>query len=225
MTASARLGVLLPLANGDELSEADLRRRVFRFLHGFEGRGLRLQSGQQELWEVHDAAAAELKAVAKKVQTLFTTGFLFDGPAAPGTEGTGPDDIRLPLTFPSLRFGAFTPPKGRPRPDAMFTLIVEAWRLRDLVPFLAMHLLTTEGTTVSRCTAPAYRRWADSCNRFFVGSGLGRPRSVCSEACGARVKAKKVNEQRRLEREAWKAAQRAKATSRRTTTTRRRRKQ
>lgn len=215
MTTADRLGFLLPLANGDELSDEDLKRRVFKFLHGFEGRGLRLPTGQQELWDVENATEAELKAVVKKVQLLFMTGFMFYGPPARGTEGTTPDDVSLMLKFPSLHFGAFSQRRGA-RPDAPFMLLVEAGRLRDLVPYLAMHLLTTEAISVSRCAAPAYRRWSEACGRIFVGRGLGRPRGVCSDKCAARVKAKKVNEQRRLEREAWKAEQRKKDAQRKT---------
>ena len=220
MTTADRLGLLLPLANGDEPSEADLKRRVFRFLQGFEGRGLRLPTGQQELWDVENATEAELKAVVKKVQLLFSAGLMFDGPPAPGTEGITPDDVSLMLKFPSLHFGAFSQRRERARPDAPFMLMVEAGRLRDLVPYLAMHLLTTETVGVSRCTAPAYRRWSECCDRIFVGSGLGRPRSVCSDKCAARVKAKKVNEQRRRESAAWKAAQREKGASHRKRRTR-----
>lgn len=208
MTTPERLALLLPVANGDQLSEADLRRRVFRFLHGFEASGLRLQSGEGELRDAHDATAAELAATQRKLQRVFATGLLFDGPPAIGTEGIGPDDIQLQLSFPSLRFGAFSPPRGQ---RSRFAFMVEAGRLRDLVPFLAMWLLTTEAITVSRCSAPRYRDWKERCDRFLIWRGQGRPPEVCTKKCGARVKAKRVNEQQRREREAWKAAQRKKA--------------
>ena len=182
-----------------------MRRRVFDFLHHFEARGLRLQSSQHELWDLHDATAAELAATQKKVEQVFATGFMFESPRHEGQEDVGPDDIRLPLTFPSLRFGAFVPSRKQQR--GRFTLKVEAGRLRDLVAYLAMWLLTTEQVAVSRCTAPAYRDWASRCDRFVVWRGQGRPPKVCSPQCGARVKAKRVAEQQRREREAWKAAQ------------------
>lgn len=208
MTTPERLAQLLPLANGDPLSEADLRRRVFRFLQGFEASGLRLPSGEQELWDADGATAAELAAVQRKVQMVFATGFMFDAPRGRGTENDGPDDVRLPLTFPSLRFAAFRPPRGQ---RSRFAFIVEGGRLRDLVPFLAMWLLTTAAITVSRCSAPRYRAWKERCNRFLIWSGQGRPPEVCTRKCAARVKAKRVNEQQRREREAWQAAERKKA--------------
>jgi hypothetical protein len=210
MTTPERLTLLLPLANGDQLSVADQRSRIFRFLHRFEARGLRLPSGEQELWDAHEATATELKAVAEKVKRVFTTGFMFDGTPAPGTEGIGPDDVRLPLTFPSLRFAAFSPPPGRRRADRRFGLMIEAGRLRDLVPYLAMYLLTTEAVAIARCPAPRYRAWKERCDRFFIVGGHGRPSKTCSKKCATRVKAKRINEQRRREREAWKAALRKK---------------
>ena len=203
---------MLPLANRDRLSEADLRRRVFRFLHGFEARGLRLQGGQGELWDTHHATATELKAVAEKVARVFTTAVLFEeGHAPPGTEGIGPDDISLPLTFPSLRFGAF----GHGRQRGRFSLFVEAGRLRDLVPFLAMHVMATEEVSVSRCHAPAYRDWAHECGRAFIWRGHGRPPLVCSKECAARVKAKRVATLAKRERDAWRAAHPKKGKQRR----------
>lgn len=213
-TPAERLTLLLPLANADALSADELRDHVFRFLQGFKTGGLRLQSGERELWDAYDAPEVELKAIARKVRLVFTTGFLFDRPG-PGTEGITPDDVTLPLTFPSMRFGAFRPTRERKhkqaRPDR-FTLMVDGWRLRDLVPFLAMWLLTTEDIGISRCTAPAYRNWEEDCGRFFVGSGLGRPRLVCDAKCGSRVKAKARRDKERAEREARKAAQRRKST-------------
>jgi hypothetical protein len=214
MTTPERLALLLPLANGDQLSVADLGSRVFRFLQGFEARGLRLPSGEQELWDVDGATASELKAVAKKVERVFETGFMFEGPRAAGTEGIGPDDIRLPLTFPSVRFGAFIPPPGRRRADRRFTQVIEAGRLRDLVSYLAMYLLTTGAIAIERCPAPRYRNWKERCDRFFILGGQGRPSKTCSQKCASRVKAKRVNEQQRREREAWKAAQRKKTAPR-----------
>lgn len=210
MTTPERLALLLPLANGDRLTEADLRDRVCRFLQGFKAQGLRLPSGEQELWDADSATASELKAVQHKVQSVFATGFLFANPGQ-GAEGIGPDDIRLPLSFPSLRFGAFTPPRGPRRDGSRFAFMVEAGRLRDLVAFLAMWLLTTENVAVSQCAAPHYRSWKERCNRFLIWSGQGRPPEVCSKKCAARVKAKRVHEQQRREREAWQAAQRKKA--------------
>jgi hypothetical protein len=189
MTAAERLALLLPLANGDTLPDAEQRRHVFRFLQGFEARGLRLPAGEGELWDAHDATAAELAAVQRKVERVFFTAFLFEGEPAKGTENTEPDDIRMPLSFPSLRFGAFSPPSSRRRSG--FTFIVEAGRLRDLVPYLAMWLLTTESIKVSRCTAPQRGKWKERCGRFVIWLGRGRPPKVCRVGkCAGRVKSK-----------------------------------
>lgn len=85
----------------------------------------------------------------------------------------------MPLTFPSLRFGAFS--QRRP-----FTLLIEAGRLRDLVPYLAMYLLTTEPVSVARCPAPAIRNWKEECGRFFPRRAWAPVERVQPEVCGTR---------------------------------------
>lgn len=204
MTPAKRLSLLLPLANRDDISDADLSRRVFKFLHRFEARGLRLPEGEQELWDLDSADATELRAIGKNVAHVFFCGLLFDGPQPKGWTNSGPDDIPPPLWFPSLRFGAFAP-GGRRR--GRFTQIVTAKHLRHLVPFLAMHLLISEETRIGRCHAPARRNWKNECGRIFIWSGHGRPPKVCSKACGIRVKAKRVNEHARRDREETRAQQ------------------
>lgn len=191
-TPSDLLSQLLPLANGDALAERELRRRVFRFLRDFEARGLRLCAGQGELWDAREAALTELKAVARKVERVFATWLLFEGSPQEGTEHVGPDDVGGLLSFPSLRFSAFRPKKGRT------CMMVEAFRLRDLVPYLAMYLLTTEDVTVGRCPAPQRQHWKEECGRLFIAGGhVGRPSNTCSRPCAVRLKNKRVHEQQR----------------------------
>jgi hypothetical protein len=199
MTAPERLALLLPLANGDDLAPKEVRRRLLAFLNRFEATGLRLQMDARML-DANDAPDAELKAVQRKVEMLFATGFRFVGPRWRGFEDTGPDDIRLPLTFPSLRFGAFGAAPGKRRDRGRFTLWVDGNRRRDLVPFLAMWLLTTGGIATSRCPAPQAEHWDRQCNRFLLWSGRGRPPKVCSPKCADRVKAKKKHDKAQRER-------------------------
>jgi hypothetical protein len=203
MTATERLLLLLPLANRDPLTTAELRSRVSDFLDGFEARGLRLSGGEDHMRNVHHATPAELKAVAEGVAHVFFVGLLFEGPPWKGMEDTGPDDMGMPLEFPSLKFGAFKP---KVRKRARFDWMVEADSLHDLVAYLVMYILATEETRFARCHAPALRNWKNKCHRILIGGGLGRTRLTCNDACAARVKAKKVNDQARRERKAWQAA-------------------
>jgi hypothetical protein len=200
MTSPERIRQLLPLANGDELPSKTLRQLVLTFLNQFEASGMRLQP-DAGMWDAYSHATdTELKAVQEKVQKLFRTGFLFDRPRHSGTEHIRPEDIALPLSFPSLRFAAFSSPRGRLKTDARFTLRVDGNRLRDLVPFLAMWLLTTEDIAVSRCQAPESKNWRQRCDRFLLWSGRGRPPKVCGSKCADRVKAKRKFERARDER-------------------------
>jgi len=200
MTASERIRHLLPLANGDDLPPTALRQLLLAFLNGFEAPGLRLQP-DAGMWDAYrDATDVELKAVRSKVQTLFATGFMFEAPRYVGTENIGPDDIMPPLSFPSLRFAAFCPPRGKLSAPGRYTLWVDANRLRDLVPFLAMWLLTTGDIAVGRCLAPRSKHWDQRCNRFLLWSGRGRPPKACSPKCADRVKAKKKHDKARRER-------------------------
>jgi len=205
MDAAARLDQLMPLANGDELSERALRQRLLAFLHGIDLPGLRLRR-DAGMWDTHDAPAAELRATQRQLQDLFASAFWFSEHEAhlpywvpPGTpkgskaEFEDPiswDDLRPPLSFPSLRFGA----EYIARPSARWALRVDAGRLRDLVPFLALWMLTCGDLSVARCEAPAAAAWDRPCGRFFISGGRGRPSRTCSDKCRRRVKDKRKNE-------------------------------
>jgi hypothetical protein len=209
MTPPDRIRQLLPLANGDDSSPNALRQLLLAFLNGFKAPGLRVQA-DAGMWDAYrEASGAELKAVQRKVQMLFATGFMFEGPRAAGTENIGPDDIMPPLSFPSLRFAAFCPPRRRLSTPGRFTLTVDGNRLRDLVPFLAMWLLTTGDIAVSRCQAPRSEHWDQRCNRFLLWSGRGRPPQVCGPKCANRVKAKKKYDKARRERRELEALRKA----------------
>lgn len=199
MTPTDRLDHLILIANRDPLTEAEVRRRLFRFLHGFKTQGLRLGAGERELWDVRHATAKELAATTRKIEMLFDVVWMFERPSHPSAGNIGPDDVGAPLSFPSLRFAAFW---GQPG------FIVTAGRLRDLVPYLAMWLLSTEPVVVKQCQAPAFRDWQATCGRLFVQGAMGRPRKVCGEKCAARVKAVRVNEQMRESMEAKKGKRR-----------------
>jgi hypothetical protein len=217
MTAPERIRQLLPLANGDELPPKVVRQRLLSFLNGFEASGLRLQP-DAGMWDAYrDAPDAELKAVQSKVQSLFATGFMFEGPRHAGTENITPDDITPPLSFPSLRFAAFCQPRSKLSTPGRYTLRVDGNRLRDLVPFLAMWLLTTEDIAVSRCLAPRLKHWDQRCNRFLLWSGRGRPPKVCSLKCADRVKAKRKHDKARRERRELDTLRRAAQQQRRRT--------
>ena len=209
MTAPERIRQLLPLANGDDLPPNALRQLLLAFLNGFEAPGLRLQP-DAGMWDAYrDAPDVEVKAVQSKVQMLFATGFMFEGPRHAGTENIGPDDIMPPLSFPSLRFAAFCQPHRKLSAPGRYTLRVDANRLRDLVPFLAMWLLTTGDIAVSRCSAPRSEHWDQRCNRFLLWSGRGRPPKVCSPKCADRVKAKKKYDKAQRERRELEALRKA----------------
>lgn len=172
------------------------------FLHAFVGQNLHART-YTSMWEAHAVAAAEFEAIRRKVRRLMEAGFPDSGgesrylkesdqdrerrPAfikkgdRRGTENIGFEDMSLPLSCPSLRFGI------RPHTKrGASVLFVEGGRLRDLVPFLVLHLLTTGQTVVARCDAPAPGAWSERCGRFYVWIGKGRPREFCSDACRAR---------------------------------------
>lgn len=215
MTAAERIRRLLPLANGDDLPPETLRQTFLAFLHGFSAPGLRVQP-DAGMWDAYrDAPDAELKAAQRKIQMVFATGFMFDGSRREGREAIGPDDIMLPLSFPSLRFGAFSQPGRKPSTSERYTLRVDGNRLRDLVPFLAIWLLTTADLAVSRCQAPQAEHWAEQCDRFILWSGRGRPPQFCGPRCANRVKAKRKFIQTRSERRAVDALRRSTQPSRR----------
>lgn len=193
MTATERLALLLPIANGDPLTTAQLRQRLFDFLRGFTARHLRLPKFEHELHQVSRATSSQLHDAAEAVVKVFTLGLLAYGPHE-GFEDTEPDDVAM-LTLPTLAFGVFRPKKkpGRSR----FDWIVEAEDIEDLVPFLAMYLLATETTRIMRCHAPRRGNWEGKCHRIFVGGGPGRARLTCDTACAVRVKNKRVNDDAR----------------------------
>ena len=208
MTTLERVQKLLPWVNGDRLTSVEARGVVFGFLYGFEAAGLRLPS-DGGLWGAHDATAKELEATLAKLRDVFAVGFWFAREEVPpdGLGHMGWSDIALPLSFPTLRFGATRADRRKQSrreftPRGAYTLLVDSDELQDLVPFLVMHLLTTGDLLVGRCSAPKFRSWSERCNRLFIwGGGKGRPSNVCPGGqCGSRVKAKSKQERAKRDR-------------------------
>jgi hypothetical protein len=207
LTAPARLALLLPWLNGDGLGVVEIRRQLEDFLEAFnmsEGVGhLRTQVGQNELRSI---SAPELDKLRQSLFDLLRRGFL-----------PTPDEHRASgewwpwlQPFPSLQFGAIHRSRQSPgklsratkserrayaAPGAYTQLVVG--KLRDLVPFLVLHLLTAPGMAViARCPAPAPNDRTSRCGRFLVTAGRGRPRKFCSrKACRIRNHAEVVRKQ------------------------------
>lgn len=218
LTAPARLNLLLPWINGESLPKELVRQRVMSFLHDFVGQNLSAKT-YDSMWTAYHATAAEFEATRRKVRRLMEAGFPDSGgesrylketedrrgrPAfipvgdRSGLENIGFDDMLLPLSCPSLRFGI----KPHAKHEAS-ELFVEGGRLQDLVGFLVLHLLTAGQTVVARCDAPAPAAWHERCGRFYVWVGRGRPRSFCSDECRTRhfdkLRYEKELEQQRAE--------------------------
>lgn len=100
-----------------------------------------------------------------------------------GYEHIGPDDVMPPLSLPSLRFGLLGT-GSKTRRQAHYEMHVNAARLRDLVPFLVLHLLTVDDIPVSQCLAPGKDDWRIPCHRLFIWTKKGRPPEVCPAGQG-----------------------------------------
>jgi hypothetical protein len=176
MSPSVPLAHLVPLVN-DTLSDKAVTQRLRAFLNRLDASGLRLPR-QAGMWDVYGASTTELHATQKKLRELFDWGFRQD---------LDWDEMMPPLSYPSVRY---VPTQV----DERWTLVINAGRLRDLVPFVAMWLLTYGDTHVGRCTAPRPRAWNQTCGRYFVSSGVGRPRQTCSAKCALRAKNKQKHQ-------------------------------
>jgi hypothetical protein len=203
MTPAEQIELLLPWANDhdDALTLGVVRECLRRFLRSFSGSRLRV-TGHRGLDLVHDASHAELQATRRKVMRLLESAFWFsvDAPRdRRGHESLDWDDVRLPLSLPSIRFAAARRAKGYVKRSQLgrkdhrqllaggaYEILIEASRLRDLVPFLVLHLLAMPGAIgVARCSAPAPNDWTQRCGRLFIiATGRkGRPREYCSREC------------------------------------------
>jgi hypothetical protein len=209
MKPAERLAPLLPWVNGDPVPVPQVRQLLLAFLDRFAFGGL-ATTREAGMWDAYrDASASELEAVRKRLWTLIDSGFWFETPRDDGVD-IDPDSLTV-IGFPSLKFAAWRDPKNKRRSRGSYRLVVNAWRLRDLVPFLAMMLLLTSRVVVSRCPAPKKGDWKSTCGRYFVWSGEGRPPKVCPPTssgrslCADRVKAKMKFEKKQRERKAEKA--------------------
>lgn len=205
-TTLERLAQLMPWVNGDALSVTEQRQRLFQFLQGFSVAGICLPR-DVGMWEVDRATPTELDATQHKLQKLFASAFWFArGHDARGTENITWDDVELPMSFPSLRFAAKRIEHDK-QWQARYALMVSAGRLRDLVPYLVLQVLTVEKVPVIRCRAPRERDYASRCDRLFIWTKNGRPPEVCPKVpgkrrlCADRVKAEAKKEAERMRRE------------------------
>jgi hypothetical protein len=175
MTAPDRLDPLMKWINGDRMTDAQIRRSLLRFLKGFPGQRLKLQT-DAGMWDAYYAAPDNLNATRDNLITLLNTAFpSLDGDRR-GTENITFEDCAPPLAYPSLRFGVW--------PNSS-DLLVDG-DLPDLVPFLVLHLITSHQVQIARCEAPLLNDWALHCGRFYVWLGRGRPKMFCSNACKTR---------------------------------------
>jgi hypothetical protein len=192
-TAAERLQTLLPWVNGDS---SDAREPLAAFLKSFDGSAssghLRAlyEAGQDEL----QTGAVSLDALRRDVEEVLMSGF----PPEPGYSYVWGSRTR---SLPSLRFGVWLNPHARKLPakarhwwrtePGAFIRTVDG-KLRDLAPYLVMHLMTMRGmVTLARCPAPAAGDWMKRCGRFLVSGATGRPRTFCRDACKVRADSKK----------------------------------
>jgi hypothetical protein len=195
MTSAERLDLLLDWINGDKVSDAKARQLLLGFLHGFAGRNLRC-SRDAGMWDAYDASNSELEAVRRKLRRLLESALPMDEQLHPSIRFEF-EDLLLPITAPSLRFGVH--PKSH-------ELMIEGGRLRDLVPFLVAHELS-RSMTVVRCEAPAPRAWESRCGRFRGWLGKGRrPRFCRGNACRVRHHSKVRREAEREDRRQFRQA-------------------
>lgn len=98
--------------------------------------------------------------------------------------------------LPSLAFGvrgARSLPKNRKARRAHFAapgsyVMQVRGQLRDLIPFLVLHTLTSPGAArLARCPAPRPRDAERQCGQFFLTGGKGQPKKFCSDACRVRA--------------------------------------
>ena len=215
MTTAEQIDLLLPWLN-DRLPDRAVRRLLHAFLASFRATRIRLpEPGGHDL--VADATDEELAATRRKLERLLSSAFWFsdeDEGDHRGTKHLDWEDVRLPLTFPSIRFGAARQVASVKRSAlnrrerkaladrGAYQVLIEAGRLRDLVPFLVLQLLAAPGEiTISRCPAPAPLNWKQRCGRLFiVAKGVGRPKEFCSRDCTNRRDSVRKEERKQEER-------------------------
>ena len=193
MTAPDRLAPLMPWINGDHVTDAQIRRSLLRFLKGFPGQRLKLQT-DAGMWDAYTGSADELNATREKIITLLDAALPSRDGDRRGTEDITFEDCVPPLACPSLRFGVW--------PDTS-DLLVDG-DLHDLVPFLVLHLITLRQVEIARCDAPFPNNWARHCGRFYVWLGRGRPKMFCSDACKTRQHGKANYEKALVEKKSKK---------------------
>ena len=194
-----QLRLLLAWINGEEDDEQAAHSALVTFLEHFHAPHLRVHAdvmtSEAHAWATTKALAAT-RATVRDVLGL--TRVDAEPPAwldevdREGLDDIQVEDIEVSLACLSLRFGV--------RPGAEPELHVDARRVRDLVAFLLLHLLTLGEGKVGVCDAPTERKWKRRCNQVFVQNGHGRPRRFCSDACRRRHfdKRKDVEERRKL---------------------------
>ena len=187
-TPLGRLALLVPWVNGDGVPQ--LRLQLAAFLGSFDGSagaghlqvhmGRAAQGGTTpRLERARDLSEAMLEDVRARVIAVLRTGF----PLEPRLKDVSGGEVEA---FPSLRFGVGRLRAGDRSTAGAYTVVVDG-ALRDIVPFLVIHLLTTPGmATLTRCPAPTANNWTERCGRFVITHGKGRPRVFCSEACRVR---------------------------------------
>jgi hypothetical protein len=182
MTNAERLNLLLPWLNGDPLADDQIRRLLVRFLGSFRAASVRVDL-ESARWLAHEAAASELRAVRSKLEHVFLTVAPSETKGAQGLESITEDDVTALLPLPSLAFDV-----RRSEREGRVVMLVggQHQRLRDLIPFLVMHLFAApDEITIARCQAWRENRWyKERCDRLFVVSqGRGRPRAFCRDRC------------------------------------------
>ena len=162
-----QLRLLLPWINGEGLDARAAHRALVTFLEHFHAPHIRVHAAAMTREAHRGASTTALDATRATVRAVLTR-VCVEPPA-------GTEDITVPLSCPSLRFGV----RPGPEPD----LYVDAGRVRDLVTFLLLHLLTLGEVTAGVCHAPAKGASTRRCHRVFVQNGHGRPALFCSTAC------------------------------------------
>ena len=184
-----QLRLLLPWINGEADDEQAVRHALVTFLADFHAPHLRVHADVMTR-EAHAWATTKALAATRATVRAVLTRACVEPPTGSDAFGrTGTTDITVPLACPSLYFGV----RPGPEPD----LHVGAVRVRDLVAFLLLHLLTLGEVTVGVCKAPGARTWRRRCHRVFVQQGRGRPLSFCSDACRWRYHDKQKSDELR----------------------------
>lgn len=224
LTAPDRLAQLLPWLNGEPLTDADIRQQLHAFLRSFdeatEHTGYLRIVGPVSARSVESETLERLRIALK---ATLQSGFWEDRLVGTDTiERTW--EVRMRPHAYQLRFGTvrrrdetpYAEPSQNPSRRAKrqhaapgaYELVVSG-PVSDLVPYLAMHLLTAPGAaSIGRCPAPAPNNWDARCHQFLLRTTQGHPREFCSEACRVRSHAERARKKQEVEAAAKRRRQR-----------------